>query len=392
MPGERVLVPVAPSPTLRETVEYVVDSALDAVEASAEAETSSQAESSGDSGASTADRSADAEAAAPARDLPVPVIHFVYVTAPEDFDPNDRAERAETAEELLERVAVWAREDAGDREIEVHTARVGTDRYLFSPADVASVLADAARERADSRIVLDPEYDPGVGAPLLRPLAYELSRDRTLRVEEAPVQTRVRRSPLLVRSSARRVGALAGLSFVFYQVLAGSVSAFDLVTGVITAIVVAGSLSHVSFGRDPTLSETPVRLLRGALYVPYLLWEIVVANLLVARVILDPRLSIDPRMTRIRPAVYGALPVTSLANSITLTPGTLTVRVQGRELLVHTLLLSAREDLFDGSLERAVRFVFYGRRAMRIDSLRDRDAAEVLVPGDRGDEDGGEAP
>mgnify|MGYP000350726410 CR=1 FL=1 len=385
--GRSVLVPVGPSSTLRETIEYVVDSALDSRETgTTDAPTDGASE----------DRSADASGAPDGRSEAVsagsdeadvdsahhdsrPVVHFVYVHAPDEFDPADETPELDDAEELLDRVRVWAEEDAGGEDrIEIRTDTVGKDQYLFSPADVAATLIDAARARGAGRIVLDPEYDPGIGAPLLRPLAYELSRDATLSIEEAPVQQRVRRAPLVGRSSARRIGALAGLSFLFYQVLAGAVSPFDLVTGSITAIVVAGTLSRISLSRDPTPTQTPMRLVRFLVYVPYLLWEIVVANLVVAAVILDPRKEIDPTMARIEPAVYGALPITSLANSITLTPGTLTVRVQGRELLIHTLLPSAREDLFDGSLERGVRFVFYGRRAMRIDSLSDRDVAEIV--------------
>jgi len=47
-------------------------------------------------------------------------------------------------------------------------------------------------------------------------------------------------------------------------------------------------------------------------------------------------------------------------------------------MIVHTLVEDAREGLFDGDLERAVRFLFYGRRAMRIESLRDRGETEIL--------------
>ncbi|GAB3683273.1 monovalent cation/H+ antiporter subunit E [Salinarchaeum chitinilyticum] len=366
-----VLVPVAPSATLRETIEYVVESTFDdGVEATDSTDATAATDQPAVQGT---------DESGPDVDAGRPTVHFVYVHAPEEFDPDDEAPELDDAEELLDRVRVWATEDAGgEGRIEIHTGHVGTDRYLFSPADVAASLIDAARDAGADRIVLDPEYDPGIGAPLLRPLAYELSRDATLSIEEAPVQQRVRRAPLVGRSSARRIGALAGLSFLFYQMLAGALTPFDVVTGSITAIVVAGTLSRISFSRDPTPTQTPLRLARFVLYVPYLLWEIVVANLVVAAVILDPRKEIDPKMARIEPAVYGALPVTSLANSITLTPGTLTVRVQGRELLIHTLLPASREDLFDGSLERAIRFVFYGRRAMRIDSLRERGVAEIV--------------
>jgi len=376
-----VLVPVSPSATLRETVEYVVESTLEGLDAAEGAEGTAGTDQPVTPGTSSARSEADAgEETAPA-----PTIYFVYVHAPEEFDPEEHAPALEDADELLERVRIWAEEDAGGEEfVDVRTRHVGRDRYLFSPADVAAALIDAARPRGVTRIVLDPEYDPGVGTPLLQPLAYELGRDDSIAVEEAPVRQSVRRTPLVGRSSARRIGALAAVSFLFYQVLAGGFSAFDLVTGAITAIVVAGSLSRISFGRDPSLRQTPIRIARGVVYVPYLLWQIVVANVIVAAVILNPVQDIDPQMTRIRPAVYGALPVTSLANSITLTPGTLTVRVEGRDLLVHTLIPTAREDLFDGGLERAIRFVFYGRRSMRVDSLADRGLTAIVPPGGNG--------
>jgi len=198
------------------------------------------------------------------------------------------------------------------------------------------------------------------------------------------VQRQTRRGPLLARTSALQIGSLFGLSFVFYQVLAGEFVLLDLVTGAISATIVAVSISRITLTRDPSL-ETIRRLLRLAVYTPYLVWEILKANVQVAAIILHPRLPVDPRMTRVRPAVWGALPVTTLANSITLTPGTLTVRVDGRSLTVHTLIPPAREDLFDGGLERGVRFVFYGRQAMAIGSPRERGETELLGPAD-GDE------
>jgi multicomponent Na+:H+ antiporter subunit E len=179
-------------------------------------------------------------------------------------------------------------------------------------------------------------------------------------------------------------------------VLAASFAPFDIVTGAISGTIVAVSLSRISLNRRMD-RQTPVRLLRSLVYIPYLFYEILVSNLVVSAAILNPRLQIDPRMTRIRAAVTGPLPMTTLANSITLTPGTLTVRVRGQHLVVHTLLPWARDGLFDGSLERAVRFLFYGRAAMAIASPEERGETEILQPsadgateGDDGTAEGGE--
>jgi multicomponent Na+:H+ antiporter subunit E len=94
--------------------------------------------------------------------------------------------------------------------------------------------------------------------------------------------------------------------------------------------------------------------------------------------------------------VGSGLPVTTLANSITLTPGTLTVRARDGNLYVHSLIPWARDGLFDGSLERWTRFVFYGREAARLPTPRERDDIGIFQGPDATEEypgaraDGGE--
>lgn len=353
MSANRLLVPVSESVTLRQTVEYAVSTALE-------------------DGAGT--------------------VRFVYVH-PSEVDDDRLGEDSDGATKLLRRVEVWAHEDAGDHEADltVETGTLAADRYIFSPEELAVILAEETRAHDCGRLVLDPEYDPGIGAPLLRPLEYELARFEHFAVEEAPVAPRTQRSPLMEQTSALQIGAIFGLSFVFYQVLGGTFDVFDLVTGAVSATIVAVGLSRVTFNSDPT-RKTAGRLVRMGIYVPYLLKEIIKSNIIIATVILHPKLPIDPQLTRVRPALWGSLPMTTLANSITLTPGTLTVRIDGRRLTVHTLVPPARKDLFDGGLERAVRFVFYGREAMHIGSLRDRGDSELLTPSGAvvGDEERGE--
>lgn len=58
-----------------------------------------------------------------------------------------------------------------------------------------------------------------------------------------------------------------------------------------------------------------------------------VANVQVARLVLDPRLPIDPVVVRYEAPFSGDLAITTLGNSITLTPGTVTLDVAGRALV-----------------------------------------------------------
>ena len=175
-----------------------------------------------------------------------------------------------------------------------------------------------------------------------------------------------------------RLFATFWISYGFYLVLGDPTYWFDLVTGAAVAGIVAVSLAQVTFTVPLDRVQSPIRVVRFAIYVPYLLWEIVKANIAVSAVILRPSMPIEPSLSRVNSRVRGGLPLTALANSITLTPGTLTVRATNQELLVHSLITDARDDLFDGGLERGIRFVFYGRDAAAIPSPRERDDAEVV--------------
>ena len=265
------------------------------------------------------------------------------------------------------------RDDLGDDDdaVDVETAIVGRDVYLFSPGDYADVLVGYA-EREDLRtIVLDPEFNPSGTTPLLPPLQAELEQVG-FEVLQAPVERPTRRPRLVRGAGVGQFLLLAALSYGFYLLIGGSLAVFDLVTGGITALATATVLWHISFTGPVRPGRLLVRLGRMLVYAPYLLWEIVLANFQIAYVVLHPRLPIDPEMVEFDAAVWSEMPVTTLANSITLTPGTLTVDVNRQSFTVHTLTAGARDDLFSGSLERAVRFVFYGRVAARIPSPKER--------------------
>lgn len=363
----RVLVPISASETIRDTVAYAVETATDGgttdgyvvcvVVDGQQARQSGGFDSGSDSGT-------DSQSLPRETDEP-------------SADTNDLAA-------LLNRAVVWAEADGEERDVEltVTAETIDPGRSAVTPERLASLLADRARADDIDTIVIDPEYGRGICTSVPHQLGYELTTEPDLTVKETPSKRLVRRSPLLAGTTAIQIGTLFGISFVFYQLLAGSFGLFDLVTGAISATIVAVGLSKVALSTDPTRWSV-VRLGRGIVSVPYLLWEIIKANLQLSAVVLDPRLPIDPQMTRIRPAVFGALPTMTLANSISLTAGTLTVRSDGRDIVVHTLTKTAREDLFDGGLERLIRFVFYGWRGLQIDTLRARENAEVLTSSGR---------
>ncbi|PSP73035.1 hypothetical protein BRC86_10695 [Halobacteriales archaeon QS_3_64_16] len=394
--SEGILVPVGQSVTLRETVAYAVSEAEAAIDG--DSGTDGATDADGDAGTAEGDESgedpdttqdADTTRDENIDDLEGPVaLHFIYPASWRALDPEAEG-RIEQAEELLDRVAIWVREDLGIEDPEefdsaepieragftLETALIGTEEYLFSPGDFARVLGEYASEHGLEQVIVDPEYEPAGSAPMLRPLVTEL--DRTgLSIVEAPVERSTRRRALPGRGSVRQFVGVFGVAYAFYLALGGFAltDGYELATGALAAAIVAGLTWRVTVRRsvDPLLAART--LARFGIYVPYLLWEIAKANVTIAYVVLHPRLPIDPRMVRFEAAVFGDLSVTTLANSITLTPGTLTVDVTRQDFEVHALTADARTDVLGGSLERAVRFVFYGRDGATIASPAERTA------------------
>ena len=96
---------------------------------------------------------------------------------------------------------------------------------------------------------------------------------------------------------------------------------------------------------------------RFLLYLPWLLKEILIANVNVAKVILSPKLPISPIMV-----VFGSTQKPELgrvlyANSITLTPGTITTGVEGDQLEIHALTWTAVDGREEDEMDQRVSIV-----------------------------------
>jgi len=89
----------------------------------------------------------------------------------------------------------------------------------------------------------------------------------------------------------------------------------------------------------------------------YYLWlcrEVIKSNLDVARRILDPALPIQPRLIKVRTSQRTELGQVLYANSITLTPGTVSIDLQGNEIEVHALASGPADDLLTGEMDRRI--------------------------------------
>jgi multicomponent Na+:H+ antiporter subunit E len=139
-------------------------------------------------------------------------------------------------------------------------------------------------------------------------------------------------------------------------------------SGIYTPLVIGfGVVSSVAVSlifermRDPQATRTPLTtILRMVAYVPWLMLEIVKSNLHVARVILLSPGEVRPRLVRVKCHQDTDFGQVLYANSITLTPGTISLDVRNQHILVHALTKYTAEGLFEGTMDRKCTWVEKG--------------------------------
>ena len=92
----------------------------------------------------------------------------------------------------------------------------------------------------------------------------------------------------------------------------------------------------------------------AAAYLPWLMWEVIKSNVDVARRILAPSLPISPRTFTVTASQRTAVGRVVYANSITLTPGTVTIDVREGEFEIHALTSESAEEVRAGRMDRRV--------------------------------------
>ena len=105
---------------------------------------------------------------------------------------------------------------------------------------------------------------------------------------------------------------------------------------------------------DESPPEFALNPLKLALYLVWLVVEIVKSNLHVARVIIDPELPIQPRLVYVEASQRTELAQVLYANSITLTPGTITLDMRSGHLMVHALTKNTAEGLESGEMDERI--------------------------------------
>lgn len=140
--------------------------------------------------------------------------------------------------------------------------------------------------------------------------------------------------------------------FAFWLALSGHYTPRLIIIGAVSSLLCVLAASRMNVADE---EGHPVDLLPRALtYFPWLLWEIAKSAWTVTTIILNPNLPISPTMVRIRASQRTPRGVNIYGNSITLTPGTLTVGADGQTLTVHALTGAGADDLEEGTMDRRV--------------------------------------
>jgi multicomponent Na+:H+ antiporter subunit E len=140
--------------------------------------------------------------------------------------------------------------------------------------------------------------------------------------------------------------------YLFWLVLSGYFTAFLMSAGAACAVAVVWFAQRM----DVIDAEGhPVQL--GWRILAYWAWlskEIVKSAWDVSKIIVDPRLPISPSLVRFRPSQKTTVGLVIHANSITLTPGTISIDAEQGEFLVHALTQAGAEGLTAGDMDRRV--------------------------------------
>jgi len=125
------------------------------------------------------------------------------------------------------------------------------------------------------------------------------------------------------------------VSLLVYLLLAGFTFDEVILGSVLSVILTVVLVKYVDFKIDIYF---PIKLLRFLfIYIPVFIWKLILANLDVARRVLSPKIPVNPGIVEVKTDLKGDLGKLTLANSITLTPGTLSIDVKEDKIFVHTI-------------------------------------------------------
>ena len=144
------------------------------------------------------------------------------------------------------------------------------------------------------------------------------------------------------------------IMFVFWIFLSGEFSFILLLSGIISSLLVS-YISHDLLIGNGDMKLGFIRTIRFIKFLPWLLWQIVLANIDLALRTLHPKMPINPMLINFKNNLKTDLGMVILANSITLTPGTVTIDVNENDFFIHVISEKAAQSLISGEMQARVK-------------------------------------
>jgi multicomponent Na+:H+ antiporter subunit E len=145
--------------------------------------------------------------------------------------------------------------------------------------------------------------------------------------------------------------------FLVWAILSGLFDTFHLLLGAICCGLVAYTSYDLLFTNVRVVDVRTI-VKRFIAYIPWLLYQIVLANIHVAILALSPKMPIYPKIVRFKTKLETDISWVTLANSITLTPGTITMDIKEGEFYVHALSKKVADDLSTREMEDRVAHIY----------------------------------
>ena len=144
----------------------------------------------------------------------------------------------------------------------------------------------------------------------------------------------------------------------FWIFMSGLFDLWHFGLGIVACALVSYMSSDLLFTAAPS-REKLREAGRFVKYFPWLLYQIYLANIYVVKLVLDPHMSrrIQPHVVKFRTRLKKDFSIITFANSITLTPGTITVMIEGDCFYVHSIDREVAESL-PGDMEKRVGHIY----------------------------------
>ncbi|MGB0747749.1 MAG: Na+/H+ antiporter subunit E [Magnetospiraceae bacterium] len=149
-----------------------------------------------------------------------------------------------------------------------------------------------------------------------------------------------------------RLVSLGASLLILWLLLSGHYDALLIGLGVASTLLVVYVTSRMEAVDE---EGHPIHVITSAVtYMPWLMWAIVKSNIDVAKIILSKDMKLSTNLIEIKATQHSDLGRVIYANSITLTPGTVTLSVNGEMMTIHGLTREASDDVLTGDMDRRV--------------------------------------